>query len=99
MLAIRNTAKYFSKVVVLPNGKQALVYFEIVNRGGHLIARAVHAEAYPDQAELGREIIALPGLVSINHIAPVKSFFQEILTPYFKDFSFVTAQPTRAPSF
>ncbi len=99
MLALRNQAKYFSKVVTLPNGKQALVYFEIVNRGGQLVARAVHAEAILAESLAQEKVLALPTVSISSHIAPVKSFFQAVLTPYFKDLSFVLAQPTRAPSF
>ena len=97
MLAIQRQNKYFSKVMKMPNGREALVYFEIIERNGHLIARAIRLEAIQTVSQ--SEILALPIFSVSEHIAPVKSFYTNYVSPYFKDFSFVMSQPTRAPSF
>jgi transcription elongation factor len=95
MLAIQKRNKYFSRVMTMPNGVEAVVYFELIERNGQVVAKAIYAEAIISQAE----IIALPTISISSHIAPVKSFFTSFISPYFKDFSFVMSQPTRAPSF
>jgi hypothetical protein len=91
--------KYFSKVMTMPNGVEALVYFEIIERNGHLIAKAIYAEAIDASTIPEQKVCALGGACIVSTVTPVKSYFQSVLTPYFKDFSFVMSQPTRAPSF
>lgn len=100
MLAIQRQPKYFSKVMTMPNGVEAIVYFELIERNGHLIAKAVRMEAISANATISEQLIfALPGCVLCSAVVPVKSFFTSFVSPYFRDFSFVLSQPTRAPSF
>ena len=99
MLAIQKRNKYFSRVMVMPNGVEAVVYFELIERNGHLVAKAIYAEAIDVSAVPEQKVYALPGCVICSDVAPVKSFFASVISPYFKDFSFVISQPTRAPSF
>jgi len=99
MLALQKQPKYFSKVMMMPNGVEALVYFEIIERNGHFIAKAIYAEAIDASTIPEQKVCALCGQVESISITPVKSYFTSFISPYFKDFSFVTSQPTRAPSF
>lgn len=99
MLAIQRQPKYFSKVMVMPNGVEALVYFEIIERNGHLVAKAIYAEAIDVSAVPEQKVCCLAGEVFSADVLPVKSFYTSFVSPYFKDFSFVISQPTRAPSF
>jgi hypothetical protein len=99
MLAIQKQQKYFSKVMTMPNGVQALVVFEIVERNGHMIAKAIYAETIDVSAVPEQKVLLLDGEVYCVDVAPVKSFYTKYVLPYAKDFSFVTSQPTRAPSF
>jgi hypothetical protein len=94
MLAVQRQSKYFSKVMTMPNGVEAVVYFELIERNGHLVAKAIRFEAIAPQAE----VLALPTISISEHITPIKSYFTSFISPYFKDFSFVLSQPTRAPS-
>mgnify|MGYP000882849280 CR=1 FL=1 len=99
MLAIQRQPKYFSKVMMMPNGVEALVYFEIIERNGHLVAKAIYAEAIDVSAVPEQKVCCLAGQVLCADVLPIKSFYTSFVSPYFKDFSFVTSQPTRAPSF
>ncbi len=76
--------------MTMPNGMEALVYFEIIERNGHLIAKAIYAEAI--------KVYALAAGIISQTILPVKRFFSTFVFNYFKDFSFIVSQPTRAPS-
>jgi hypothetical protein len=99
MLAVQKQSKYFSKVMMMPNGVEALVIFELVERNGHLIAKAIYAEAIDASTIPEQKVYALPGSVICSDVTPVKGFFTAFVSPYFKDFSFLTSQLTRAPSF
>jgi hypothetical protein len=97
MLAIQKQPKYFDKLITMPNGQVVLVTFELVERNGHIIAKAIHAEPFKTpQAE--DESCYLPGLKSPSEFIPIKSVFVDFFTDLTKDFSFVMSQPTRAPS-
>lgn len=99
MLAIQRQPKYFSKVMTMPNGVEALVYFEIIERDGHFIAKAIYAEAIDASTIPEQKVYALPGCLTCSDVLPIKSYFAPIVSTFLKDFSFVTSQPTRAPSF
>lgn len=83
----------------MPNGTQAWVVFELIERDGHIIAKAVYAEKIDVQSVPEQKVLMLDGEVICTDVLPVKSFYTNYVTPYFKDFSFVMSQPTRAPSF
>ena len=85
--------------MTMPNGVEAIVYFELIERNGHLVAKAIHAEKIDSSSIPVQKIYALPGGFFHTGIIPVKSIFTSYLSPYFRDFSFVMSQPTRAPSF
>lgn len=85
--------------MTMPNGVEALFYFEIIERDGHFVAKAIYAEAIDVSAVPEQKVYMLSGNIVCEDVAPVKSFFTSFVSPYFKDFSFVTSQPTRAPSF
>ena len=85
--------------MVMPDGTSALVVFELVERDGHIIARAVYAEKIDVRSVPEQKVLLLDGEVVCTDVLPVKSFYTNYVSPYFKDFSFVMSQPTRAPSF
>ncbi|MGB8816196.1 MAG: hypothetical protein WCC74_03145 [Minisyncoccia bacterium] len=97
MLSIQRQIKYFSRVMTMPNGLSALVYFELIERNGNLIAKAVRFEEI--QSEIQKyEIIALPVFHESFSFKPlIKSPFS-YLTFFAKDLLFFTSQRTRAPS-
>jgi hypothetical protein len=98
MLAVQKQNKHFSRVMIMPNGKPALVFFELVERNGHLIAKALYFQEIPKKLQKNK-IIALPVFHEHFSIKPlIKSPFSYI--SYFaKDLQFFTSQKTRAPSF
>ena len=98
MLAIQKKNKYFSRIMTMPNGVEALVVFELIEQNGHLVAKAVYAEAIDASTIPEQKICLINGKCFISQVAPIKSYFTAFVTPYFKDFSFVMSQPTRAPS-
>jgi hypothetical protein len=98
MLAIQKQPKYFSKMVNMPDGTQALVVFELIERNGRLIAKAVYAEALNASSIQEQEVCLLDGEVCSVSITPEKNCFTTYTSPYFKDFAFLTSQLTRAPS-
>lgn len=83
----------------MPNGISALVYFELVERNGHLVAKAIYAEALDTSTIPEQKIYALPGIFTHLDVTPVKSLLASFISPYFRDFAFVKSQPTRAPNF
>ena len=85
--------------MVMPDGISALVVFELIERDGHIIAKAVYAEKINVKSVPEQKVLLLDGEVICTDVSPVKSYFTSFITPYFKDFSFVLSQPTRAPSF
>jgi hypothetical protein len=99
MLAIQKRAKYFSKVITMPNGIEALVVFELIERNGCMIAKAVYAESIDTNTVPEQEVCCLPGITSPVEFIPIRSIFYSILDTFSRDYSFVKSQPTRAPSF
>jgi len=99
MLAIQKQAKYFSRVIKMPNGVEALVFFELVERNGHLVAKAIHAEAIDTNIIPKEKIYALPGIKSPVEFIPIQSPFCDFVSFFSKDFSFMTCLVTRAPNF
>ena len=98
MLAIQKQNKRFSKVMMMPNGKPALVFFELVEREGHLIAKALYFEELKPELQKTK-VVALPVFHESYSIKPlIKSPFS-YLTFFAKDLQFFTSQKTRAPSF
>ncbi len=97
-LSYRGEAKYFTRVMTLPNGVEAIVYFEVVLRDGHYVAKAVHAEPINSSTIASEAVLAIAGAVSRSFVTPVKSYFAYLSPFILKDFAFVTSQPTRAPS-
>jgi len=98
MLAIQKQPKYFSRFMSLPNGTQAWVVFELIERDGHLVAKAIYAEAIDANKVPEQHIYALPGIKSPVEFIPVQFFPVSTIHSFLKDLSFVISQPTRAPS-
>ena len=84
--------------MTMPNGTQALVFFELIERNGHLIAKAIRAEAIDLSAVPEQKVCALPGIKSPTKFVPIISNFYSVVDLFCKDLSFVMSQPTRAPS-
>ena len=101
MLAIQKQPKYIQKAVQLPNGAWALVVFELVERDGQIVARAVSGKLLGDQTEqtINDEILCLPCVKTPADFLPIKSIFYDLVSTFSKDLSFIMSQPTRAPSF
>jgi hypothetical protein len=99
MLAIQKQQKYIQKAIQLPNGEWALVLFELVERNGQIVARAVSGKLLSDIDTNKEEVICLPCTESPAEFIPIKSIFSNLVSNFSKDFSFVMSQPTRAPSF
>jgi hypothetical protein len=101
MLAIQKQPKYIQKAVQLPNGAWALVVFELVERDGQIVARAVSGKLLGDHAEqiIKEDILCLPCVKTPSDFLPIKSIFSDLVSNFSKDFSFIMSQPTRAPSF
>ena len=99
MLAIQKRPKYFEKVVHLPNGEWAMVVFELIERNGQIIAKAVSGKLLADIQAEQPEILCLPSVKSPVEFIPVRSIFSDFVSIFSKDFSFIMSQPTRAPSF
>ena len=92
--------KYFSKVITMPNGIQAMVVFELIEKNGHVVAKAIYAEAIDINSVPEQNVCCLPGIASPVEFVPLLSTFNFIdFIKLTSDFSFVTSQPTRAPSF
>ncbi len=98
MLSLQTQPKHIQKAVQLPNGSWALVTFELVEINGKLIARAVAGKLLPNIKE-ENEVLCLPCIKSPVEFIPVRFFTSEVLHSFLKDFSFITSQPTRAPSY
>jgi hypothetical protein len=100
MLAIQKRQKYIQKAVQLPNGEWALVVFELVERNGKIIARAVSGHILDDFKIEKEKVLCLPCVKTPTEFVPVLSTFNFIdFINFSSDFSFVMSQPTRAPSF
>lgn len=101
MLAIQKSQKYIQKAVQLPNGAWALVVFELVERNGQIVARAVSGKLLGEQNEqiVKEEILCLPCVKTPFDFLPTLSTFNFIdFINLSSDFSFIMSQPTRAPS-
>ncbi len=98
MLAIQKQPKYFSRFMAMPNGVHAWVVFELVERDGHLVAKAIYAEAVDINKVPKQNIYALPGIKSPVEFVPVQFYPAKIFHSFLRDLSFVISQPTRAPS-
>jgi hypothetical protein len=94
-----NRPKYIKKAVQLPNGVWALVVFELIERDGQIVARAVSGQILNETELSKEEILCLPGIKSPADFIPVRSIFLNLVSDFSKDFSFVMSQPTRAPNF
>jgi hypothetical protein len=100
MLAIQKSNKYIQKAVQLPNGAWALVVFELVERNGQIIAKAVSGKMIGDVQAEQSEILCLPCVKTPFDFLPTLSTFNFIdFINLSSDFSFIMSQPTRAPSF
>jgi hypothetical protein len=99
MLAIQKQPKYFSRMMTMPNGVEALVVFELIERNGHLVAKAIYAEAVDTSTIPEEKVFALPGIKSPVEFVPIQFFPADVIHSFLKDFSFITSQQTRAPSF
>jgi len=98
MLAIQKSQKYIQKTVQLPNGEWALVVFELVERNGQIIAKAVSGKLLEDIKFEKEEVLCLPCIKSPVQFIPVKSIFSDFVSTFVKDFDFILSQPTRAPN-
>lgn len=99
MLAIKKQTNYLEKAVRLPNGSWAMVVFELVERDGHIIAKAVSYKLLTEVPAQETDNLYLPGVKSPAEFVPIRYFTSDVLTSFIKDFSFIMSQPTRAPSF
>ncbi len=97
MLAIQKQPKYIEKAVQLPNGAWALLVFELVERNGQIVAKAVSGKILGEKL-VKAETLCLPCVKSPVEFLPIKSIFSNFVSNFSKDFSFVMSQPTRAPS-
>lgn len=82
----------------MPNGVQTLVFFELVEREGHLIAKAVGFRAIDEEIQK-EKVVALPAYFERENITPIVSPFFANVETILKDLAFIVSQPTRAPSF
>ena len=102
----RNTAisavggpKYIEKEIQLPNGKWALVVFELVEVNGKTIAKAVSGRIIDKKVTLEKEeVLSLPGYFDRQNIEPIQSPFFAEIEIILKDLSFIVTQPARAPN-
>ena len=99
MLAIQKQPKYIQKAVQLPNGTWALVVFELIERDGHIIAKAVSGQILGDTKIQKEKILCLPCIKSPVEFIPLKTVFSNLVSNFSRDYSFVMSQPTRAPNF
>jgi len=99
MLSLQKQQKFIKKTIQLPNGSWALVVFELLEVNGKIVAKAVCGKIIEENIISQEEILALPAYFEKQNFLPIKSpFFADVLN-LIKDLSFVTSQPTRAPSF
>lgn len=98
MLVVKKPAQFIKKAVQLPNGAWAMVVFELVERDGHIIAKAVSGKLL-ESFNGGSATMCLPCIKSSIHFTPVKSIFYNFVSTLTKDFSFMSCQNTRAPNF
>lgn len=98
MLAVQKRNKYIQKAVQLPNGEWAILVFELVERNGQIIAKAVSGKILNGKNQAEEAVLCLPGVKSPAYFIPVKSVFSDLVSNFAKDLSFVLSQPTRAPS-
>ncbi len=99
MLAIQRRNKYISKVMMMPNGVEALVVFELIERNGKVIAKAVYAEAVDINTVPEQDVLCLPCVKSPTEFLPKKTIFSDLVSNFSKDYSFLTCLVTRAPNF
>jgi hypothetical protein len=99
MLAIQKSQKYIQKAVQLPNGAWVMVVFELIERNGQIVAKAVSGKMLDDVQVEKKEVLCLPCIKTPADFLPIKSIFSDLVSSFSKDFSFVMSQPTRAPSF
>ncbi len=99
MLAVQKQPKYISKVMTMPNGVEALVVFELIERNGQIVAKAIYAETISDCKKPECTPSALLEVASPVEFIPFSYFSTEVLQSLLKDFSFIKSQPTRAPNF
>ena len=99
MLSLQTQPKHIQKAVQLPNGAWAMVIFELIERNGQIVARAVSGKMLGDIQAEPAEILCLPCVKTPTDFLPIKSIFSDLVSNFFKDFSFIMSQPTRAPSF
>ena len=97
MLAIQKQPKYIEKAVQLPNGAWALLVFELVERNGQIVAKAVSGKILGEKL-VKEETLCLPCVKTPADFLPIKSIFSDLVSNFSKDFSFIMSQPTRAPS-
>ena len=97
MLAIQKRAQVVSKRLTLPNGKEVLAFFLVSEVNGQFKASLLSFRPISDSKT--SPVFALPSGIA----ASVINLNQKVRSPYFfktyKDFSFLTAQLTRAPSY
>lgn len=98
MLAVQTSPKYIEKAVQLPNGAWALVVFELVERNGQIVARAVSGKMLSDISAEKEAVLCLPAVKSPVEFIPVVSIFSDLVSNFTRDFSFMTCAVTRAPN-
>lgn len=82
----------------MPNGAEALVVFELIERNGHIVAKVIYAETIKADTIPTQKVCMLPGEQILSSVIPVKNYFSIFISPYFKDFTFLMSQLARAPS-
>ncbi len=83
----------------MPDGRFAVVFFEVCEIGGHYKAKAVFWKALDEQTIPKTEVVALPAYFERQAITPVLSPFFAEAEKLLKDLAFIVSQPTRAPAF
>lgn len=98
MLSLQKQNKYFSKEILMPNGSHAVVWFELVETNGRLIAKAISVNVIEENSTECAPI-CLPILISKIVHATVKKICANFVAPIISVLDFVTSQPTRAPAY
>lgn len=98
MLTVQKQPKYIQKAVQLPNGAWAMVVFELIERDGHIVARAVSGKLLEVVKVEQETVLCLPCIKSPAEFVSIKSTFTDLVSTFSKDYSFMSCLVTRAPN-
>jgi hypothetical protein len=97
MLSLQKQNKYFSKEILMPNGSRAVVWFELVETNGRLIAKAISVNVVEEKTT-DCTPICLPITITKIVYAIIKNIHSNFVAPLISNLDFIISQPTRAPS-